>query len=187
MKSRIFYSDAYKKIQLQIISKLNAHEDFLSESTAKSPRAVGDAIESILREEFEAILGEWCVEYTQDFPRRAMADLAFKDKDGFNYYVDVSTYRTDTDFNMPNVTSVERLARFYGNEMNYFIVLSVSYHISGTKVIVSDVHFAPIEFFKWDCLTIGALGWGQIQIANSKKINIEPYSRSKWHCSFWRR
>jgi len=33
----------------------------------------------------------------------------------------------------------------------------------------------------WNCLTLGALGWGQIQIANSNiiKINSE-YSRKKW-------
>lgn len=38
-----------------------------------------------------------------------MADLAFKDPDGFYYIVDVKTHRLGTAFNMPNLTSVERL------------------------------------------------------------------------------
>lgn len=38
-----------------------------------------------------------------------------------------------------------------------------------------------IEFLSWKCLTIGALGWGQIQIANSDRIDVAPdYSRKKW-------
>ncbi|MBI4298353.1 MAG: hypothetical protein HY666_01145 [Chloroflexi bacterium] len=180
MKSRLFYTDAYKDIQGRIVNTLNIHEDFLTGSTARSPRATGDAIEVILGEEFAEILGDWCVEYSPSFARRAMADLAFTDRDRLYYIVDVSTHRTDTHFNMPNLTSVERLARFYEDDTNYFVVLTVAYNVSGTKVRVSEVHFAPIEFFMWDCLTIGALGWGQIQIANSNYINIQPYSRKKW-------
>ncbi len=45
-----------------------------------------------------------------------MADLAFQDQQGFYYVVDVKTHRTDTKFNMPNLTSVERLARFYEDD-----------------------------------------------------------------------
>jgi len=110
-----------------------------------------------------------------------MADLAFTDPDGLYYIVDVKTHRLETHFNMPNLTSVERLARFYEDDKNYFVVLVVQYSIGGTKVTVSAARFVPIEFLAWDCLTIGALGWGQIQIANANVINInERYSRRKW-------
>lgn len=81
---------------------------------------------------------------------------------------------------MPNLTSVERLARFYEDDKNYFVILVVAYNIRGTHVEVDKVHFVPIEFLSWDCLTIGALGWGQIQIANSNRIDIAPQSRKKW-------
>ncbi len=57
----------------------------------------------------------------------------------------------------------------------------VSYDVEGTHVEVETVNFVPIEFLGWDCLTIGALGWGQIQIANSNRITINPrYSRKRW-------
>ncbi|PIU57475.1 MAG: hypothetical protein COS88_00980 [Chloroflexi bacterium CG07_land_8_20_14_0_80_51_10] len=181
MKSQIFYTDAYKDIQSKVQSLLNSHEEFLSPSTARSTRAAGDAIQDILSSSLDSLLGDLCGEYSASFARRAMADLAFKDRDGFYYIVDVKTHRTDTRFNMPNLTSVERLSRFYEDDKNYFVVLIVSYHLEGTITNVTQVRFVPIEFLGWDCLTIGALGWGQIQIANSNYINIVPqYPRKKW-------
>ena len=181
MPSQLFYTEAYREVERQVIDALNLQEDFLSISTATSPRAVGDAIQEILADKFQTLLGNFCAEYSADFARRAMADLAFSDPDGFYYVVDVKTHRVDTRFNMPNLTSVERLARFYQDDLNYFVILMVSYTVSGTRLDVRDVKFVPIEFLMWDCLTIGALGWGQIQIANSNRINIQPfYSRKSW-------
>jgi hypothetical protein len=142
---------------------------------------VGDAIEGILSDSFDTLLGDLCDEYSANFARRAMADIAFKDVDGFYYVVDVKTHRTDTKLNMPNLTSVERLARFYEDDADYFVLLMVSYHLEETQALITQVRFVPIEFLGWDCLTIGALGWGQIQIANSNRITVNPqYSRKKW-------
>jgi hypothetical protein len=159
--------------------------DFLSKNTAQSPRAAGDAIQDLVSDKFANILGDACAEYSASFARRAMADLAFKDVDGLYYVVDVKTHRADTKFNMPNLTSVERLARLYEDDTNYFAILMIEYEVQATKAVVSGVTFAPIEFLGWDCLTIGALGWGQIQIANANYISInEGYSRKKWMIEF---
>ena len=180
-KSPIFYTDKYKEIEKKILSFLNAQKDFLSERSMNSPRAVGYAIESVISENFQTILGDVIKEYSSSFARRAMADLAFTDKDGFYYVVDVKTHRLDTKFNMPNLTSVERLSRFYEEDVNYFVLLKIDYQVEGTRVAIKHVTFAPIEFFNWDCLTLGALGWGQIQIANANTVNIAPKtSRKNW-------
>ena len=110
-----------------------------------------------------------------------MADLAFEDISENYYIVDIKTHNLDTNFNMPNLTSVERLARFYGEDRNYFILLLVSYKIQGEQLHFENCLFSPIEFLDWSCLTLGALGWGQIQIANSNIINIElKNTRKKW-------
>ena len=181
MKSKIFYTNDYKDIEQRVQEFLNSHEDFMSLTTVRSTRAVGDAVEGILSESFDVLLGDRCSDYSSVFARRSMADLAFKDKDDFYYIVDVKTHRTSTKFNMPNITSVKRLARFYEDNKNYFVILMVAYDLIETKVVVSDVKFLPIEFFGWQCLTVGALGWGQIQIANSNYIEVNPnYSRKKW-------
>lgn len=180
-KSQIFHTNKYKEIEEAIVKLLNSQPDFLSARTAISTRAVGDAIQTILSEQFQSVLGNLCAEYSAEFARRAMADLAFTDKDGFYYVVDVKTHRLGTQFNMPNLISVERIARFYEDDRNYFVTLIVKYAIEGTKVRVQQAHFLPIEFLGWDCLTIGALGWGQIQIANANVVNINKgYSRKKW-------
>lgn len=181
-ESDLFYSDKFFRIQAEIKEFLNAREDYLSEATVSSTRAVGDAIQDILGAQFQEILGvELCANYSANFARRAMADLAFEDMDGFYYIVDVKTHRLSAKFNMPNLTSVERLTRFYEDDTNVFVILMIAYDVEGTHVEVETVNFVPIEFLGWDCLTIGALGWGQIQIANSNKITINPrYSRKRW-------
>jgi len=109
-RSKIFYTDAYKRIESEIMRTLNEQEEFLSDYTATSTRAAGDAIQSIVAGAFPGILGELGVDYSSDFARRAMADLAFTDADGLYCVVDVKTHRTNTAFNMPNLISVERLA-----------------------------------------------------------------------------
>lgn len=180
-KNNIFYTHAYKKLEQKILEVLNSQPDFLSVSSANSPRAVGDAVQDILALNFEKIIDNLGLDYSAKFARRAMADLAFKDKDGFYYVVDVKTHRLDTVFNMPNLTSVERLTRFYEDDANYFVILKVDYEVTKTKIIIKKVHFIPIEFLSWECLTIGALGWGQIQIANSNDVKVIPQnSRKKW-------
>ena len=175
MKSPLFFTDRYVTVQEQIKDFLNQQEEFLSGSTVESTRAIGDAIQGVLSESFQSILGtDLCAKYSSQFARRAMADLAFEDNEGFYYVVDVKTHRLSTKFNRPNLTSVERLARFYEDDRNYFAVLMVAYDVEGLRAVVERVTFVPIEFLGWDCLTIGALGWGQIQIVNSNVITVNP-------------
>lgn len=182
MRRSIFETKWYLTIEQRICDMLNTEKGYLSASTVKSTRAVGDAIQDILGERFKSLIGvDVCKEYSADFARRAMADLAFEDTNGYYYVVDVKTHRLSTTFNMPNLTSVDRLARFYEADDNFFVALLVVYDIRDIDVVVERVHFVPIEFLEWDCLTIGALGWGQIQIANSNKIQIDPsQSRKDW-------
>jgi hypothetical protein len=180
MKNPLFDTNKYQEIEQQIKNFLNSQKDFLSHRTIASTRAVGDAIQDILADNLKNILGDGIKDYVSKFPRRAMADLAFTSKDNFYHIVDVKTHRLDTKFNMPNLTSVERLSRFYKEDKNYFIVLIIAYNVDNTHIKVNNVHFVPIEFLSWDCLTLGALGWGQIQIANSKNIIIQQQDRRKW-------
>lgn len=181
MKSGFYYGGQHVQVAAKIKNYINSSQEFLSDQTVHSPRAVGDALETLVAEKFDTFLGDWCREYSSDFARRAMADLAFTDKEGFYSRVDVKTHRADTEFNMPNLTSVERLARFYEDDANVFSLIVVRYSIDRRRVIVSEVLFLPIEFLDWSCLTIGALGWGQIQIKNSNDIRVvEGCSRRRW-------
>ena len=184
MRSSFFYDGHCEKVAALLKRRLNSVPDFLTARTAPSTRATGDAIQEIIADEFDKLLGEWCQEYSSGFARRAMADVAFRDKEGFYCLVDVKTHREDTKFNMPNLTSVERLSRLYEDDWNVFSLVMVRYALNGSTVEVSDVLFVPIEFLEWECLTIGALGWGQIQIANSNRIKVnQGFSRKEWMLS----
>lgn len=181
MKSSFFYDGHYKEVAERLKDYVNSVPEFLSAQTARSTRAAGDAIESLIADKFDTFLGEWCKEYSSDFARRAMADVAFKDQEDFYCVVDVKTHREGTKFNMPNLTSVERLSRFYEDDLNIFALIMVQYVLEENRVVATEVSFGPIEFLDWDCLTVGALGWGQIQLADSNRILVnDRYSRKKW-------
>ncbi|MHB8262321.1 MAG: hypothetical protein ACYDGY_01020 [Acidimicrobiales bacterium] len=177
--SPIFKTRKRAEVEQNILAFLNAQTNVMSASTISSPRAVGDAMQSILEAAFGDLLKEYIRDYSSDFARRAMADLAFTDTEGFYHVVDIKTHRLDTTFNMPNLTSVERLTRFYENDKNYFDVLLIAYAVDDLNVSIKKVSFVPIEHLDWACLTIGALGWGQIQIANSNRVVVDDKQRRR--------
>ena len=189
IKSEIFHTGLYKTIELKIKNFINKYPDFLNIDTVGSTRATGDAIEHILKENFKTIISPYLKEFISEFSRRTMGDFAFIDKNDLYYSIDVSTHRLDTKFHMPNLTSVKRLADYYKIDNNYFIILIVKYYvINKFHLKVKKVHFIPIEFISWESLTLGNLGWGQIQIKSSKDIIINEFnSRENWMLEFFNR
>ncbi len=129
MKSSFYYEEHHEQAAISIKDYLNSLENFLPPSIEQSTRAAGDAVESLISERFNTFLGDWCDEYSSDFSRRAMADLAFKDIEGVYSVVDIKTHRTSTSFNMPNITSVERLARFCETDTNVFALIIIEYSV----------------------------------------------------------
>jgi len=117
----------------------------------------------------------------EKFARRAMADVAFTDRHENYVVVDVKTHNEDTAFNMPNLISVERIARFYGDDTNFFSLLIAKYTMADGRPVFRDVLFVPVEHLNWDCLILGALGWGQIQIANARVVHVDTMqTRKQW-------
>ena len=183
MRSSFYYDGHYLNVTEKIKGYINSSPDFLSAQTADSTRAAGDAIESLVSDKFDTFLGDWCAEYKNKncFSRRSMEDFAFTDREGFYSAIDVKTHREDTKFNMPNLTSVRRLERFYKSDTNIFLLLMVKYAVDDGRLKTTEVIFSPIEYLDWECLTVGALGWGQLQIADSNNIKINhQFSRKKW-------
>ena len=181
MKSKLFSANTRKNIETTVVKLLNGNQ-LMNYNTVNSPRAVGDAVQNFLEGHISQCLPNNLVtKINTSFARRSMADLAFEDTSNNYYVVDIKTHNLNTNFNMPNLTSVERLARFYGDNKNYFVLLLVSYKIQDEQLNFENCLFVPIEYLDWSCLTLGALGWGQIQIANSNIVNIElKNTRKKW-------
>ena len=55
-KSKIFHTNAYRRIERDIVKLINSREDFMSARSITSPRAAGDAIQGILAEEFQSVI-----------------------------------------------------------------------------------------------------------------------------------
>jgi hypothetical protein len=181
LRGEVFEPHIRKIIEKGVVKLINDEKSLMSINTLNSPRAVGDAIQELLEANFSSIIPQQILgEYNSSFARRSMADFAFTDSNNYYYIVDTKTHNLDTDFNMPNLTSVERLSRFYEDDRNFFAVLFISYRVKGKRIIAKNCYFAPIEYLDWSCLTIGALGWGQIQIANANNIVIKKSTRKKW-------
>ena len=185
MKTSSIFSNeiAINAFTNQIINELNIA--LRNMPINSSPRMIGDFTQDIIEEFFRKKLPDTIGTPIQEkFARRAMADLAFTDIYNNYIIVDVKTHNLDTSFNMPNLTSVERLARFYEDDSNYFSVMIIEYAKKNNFFFVSNIFFIPIEFLNWDCLTIGTLGWGQIQIANANTIHINTeQTRKSWMLS----
>lgn len=158
-------------------------QTIVSVNSMSSPRSIGDAVQEFLAKKglAEALLEIGISHIDSDFSRRSMEDIAFEDNDGNYYAVDVKTHNLSTQFNMPNLISVRRLANFYRNDSNTFCILIVSYEVVDNKLEYGECYFKPIEAFSWECLTLGALGWGQIQIANANNLSFnQTADRKKW-------
>ncbi|MGN0650531.1 MAG: hypothetical protein ACI4KM_08855 [Oscillospiraceae bacterium] len=176
-------------LENRLIEELSKVPDFQNKRINSSPRAVGDTVQGVIGEVLPRCFPPDTIsEFSSDFSRRAMADVSFNDADGNYFAVDIKTHNVSTAFNMPNLTSVQRLAKFYKESTNYFAILLVEYKVENDKLVFTGVCFVPIEHLEWSCLTLGALGWGQIQIANSNKININRNNtRADWMLELCRR
>lgn len=168
----------------KILSLLNENcKNLVSKNSLSSTRAIGDAVQEYLANKglATALNNTNIAHIENDFTRRSMEDMAFADKAGNYYAVDAKTHNLSTHFNMPNLISVQRLAKFYKNNQNTICVLIVAYAIENDQLEYKECYFKPIEAFSWDCLTLGALGWGQIQIANANRLIFnQTINRKKW-------
>lgn len=171
------------KVAENVLIMLNANgQHIVSERSLNSPRAIGDAVQEFLGEKLiECFPDKTLKNFESGFERRSMEDMAFYGTDGQYYAVDCKTHNLSTTFNMPNLISVRRLANFYKNDGNTFCILIAEYEVIDHHIKYNACHFKPIEAFAWDCLTIGALGWGQIQIANANILKFNnSASRKEW-------
>lgn len=183
--NKILNSKTLHSLEKKLVEKLSQFDLFQNPQVNASPRAIGDTVQEVIGDILPDCFPAGLIdEFSSNFARRAMEDVAFVDTDGNYYAIDIKTHNLSTDFNMPNLISVERLARFYRDEKKYFVILLVEYTVIEGRLTFIDTHFIPIEHLEWSCLTIGALGWGQIQIANSNKIEVNrSNTRVDWMLS----
>ena len=185
INSKLLIKENREKIEKEIQKLLNKNEDFKVKRIIDSPRAVGDAAQGIIGDNLENIIKKFgfeeIIEYKNDYSRRAMEDVSFKNTLGNYFAIDIKTHNKSASFNMPNLISVDRLSTFYYSDDKIFVILLAEYVEKDGGIEFDNVSIVPIENFSWNCLQIGALGKGQIQIKNANNVQIEySMTRKNW-------
>lgn len=171
-----------EKLAGEVIRNLQENAtNIFSKYSITSTRSVGDTIQNYLGDKcFPELLKKYSVtdvvNHTggKDFP-----DITFT-HGGIEYVIDVKTQRENTKFNMPNITSLERIKKFYTNKKRVFLVLIVRYSVKNDMVEYKECFIQPIENISWKSLIISGLGNGQIQIKNANDIEFNKTSRKNW-------
>lgn len=101
--------------------------------------------------------------------------------DNRNIYVDVKTRQLDTDLNMPNMISVDKLNRLLDDANTDLYYWMIDYRIvaGGAEIVHSELR--AVWDLPWEALSIQNLGLGQLQISNWENMNNPGMSRKLWH------
>lgn len=162
----------------KVKSFIKSHELDIAPNFAVKPRAVGEAYEELMQDNFEQLLGTDGQKYEKATRAKATADFSFYGNDGKYYAVDVKTHCIGK-WGMPNLISYKKLQKFYNDSNNTFLILLIEYTVEDGKVIPSKPKLVPIEWISWDCLAVqGTLG--QIQIKNAEIVYPYGLSRNEW-------
>lgn len=163
----------------KVKSFIKNHQLQVPPNLAIKPRAVGEAYEELMQDNFEELLGTDGQKYEKATRAKATADFSFYDNDGKYYAVDVKTHCIGK-WGMPNLISYKKLNKFYKDSNNTFLILLIDYHVSDEgNVVPNNVKLVPIEWISWDCLAVqGTLG--QIQIKNAELVYPYGMSREEW-------
>jgi hypothetical protein len=101
------------------------------------------------------------------------------------YYVDPKTHDTNSDFSMPNLTSIDKIKKLFSSDEQELIYVFVSYELNDGMVVISDIKV----FFIWELdisiLGVGALGKGQLQIKNANnELVFTNKGKQEWYEDF---
>lgn len=190
--SNIFQGNNYDKVYNNLYSYCNIikNEVILTDDTISSVRTAGDSIEHKICSNLPDALGkEFVDDFTLPSSRKSMEDVKFT-VSGCEYTIDVKTHNIDTKFNMPNLTAVTNILKYFEDPSFNLMILLLSYKVDITNMNlhIENILFEPLEHLSWQCLTVGNLGWGQVQIANTKNIIVDKtVTRQEWLMDFCER
>ena len=147
-------------------------------------RTVGDLIESKVSEILFNSTSELISEKIAPRSKKSIEDVTLV-SNGVLYYIDPKTHDINSQFSMPNLTSVEKIKKLFDTTDKELIYVFVSYAITEGMVIISDIKV----FFLWELdisiLGVGALGKGQLQIKNANKnLVFTEKGKVAWYGDF---
>lgn len=145
-------------------------------------RGLADIVEATVRDWLvEAGRRQDTLDVSPARTKKSMEDVGFRHGPAL-VYLDVKTKDAKAArFSMPNLVSIDRLSEFYKSGRNVFSIAHVEYVAYGDdEVVISKAELRRIEQVSWDCLLLGNIGKGQLQL-NSKKGLLEfSGTRTEW-------
>jgi hypothetical protein len=167
-------------ILTEIIEKLT---DFQIQNGSEQ-RTIGDLVENKVREICKEFSINSNLEFIDRRSKKSMEDFTLvSNEDGLKrlYYFDPKTHDIDSDFSMPNLTSVDKLKKLLESEKEELLNIFISYRIDGQTVRILHVDVRYIWELDFSSLRIGSLGKGQLQISDMKKgLLLTEEGKDSW-------
>jgi hypothetical protein len=89
---------------------------------------------------------------------------------------------------MPNISSIDRISKFYTNDENIFDLIIVKYENGPNGfIVILEVLCCSLETICLENITIGNLGTGQLQLKNKHIVLDTNVSRAEWKAVFKQR
>lgn len=147
-------------------------------------RTVGDLIESKVSEILYNSNNELISEKRGPRSKKSIEDVTLI-SNGVTYYVDPKTHNINSDFSMPNLTSVDKIKKLFNTPNQELIYVFVSYEVTDGVIVIKDIKV----FFIWEIdstiLGVGALGKGQLQIKNANdELVFTNKGKTAWFSDF---
>jgi hypothetical protein len=147
-------------------------------------RTVGDLIENKISDILFNSTSELITEKREPRSKKSIEDVTLVSGNVL-YYVDPKTHDTNSDFSMPNLTSIDKIKKLFSSDEQELIYVFVSYELNDGMVVISDIKV----FFIWELdisiLGVGALGKGQLQIKNANnELVFTNKGKQEWYEDF---
>ena len=147
-------------------------------------RTVGDLIESKVAEILFNSTSELISEKRAPRSKKSIEDVTLV-SNGVSYYIDPKTHDINSEFSMPNLTSVQKIKKLFDTTDKELIYVFVSYAITEGMVIISDIKVIFLWELDISILGVGALGKGQLQIKNANKdLVFTQKGKVGWYSDF---
>jgi hypothetical protein len=147
-------------------------------------RTIGDLIENKVADILFESNSDLITEKRKSRSKKSIEDVTIM-SENITYYIDPKTHNINSNFSMPNLTSIDKIKKLFSSENKELLYVMVDYFIENQVVIISNINV----FFIWEldisCLGVGALGKGQLQIKNAnKKIVFSSEGKKNWYLNF---
>ena len=113
--------------------------------------------------------------------KKSMEDVSVV-SNGVTYMLDPKSHNVDSEFSMPNLSSISRIKKLFDNNKKEMMYVFVDYKIDGQVVRIEDIKVLYLWELDMSMLGIGALGKGQLQIKNlNKELVISDEGKQIWY------